>query len=109
HDAGRRPPDGLALGTVGRRGGRLLRRRLLLLRRLCRGLDGWLLAVAVAVGFGVLIGEEIAPALGDRGRIGPVLLVHLVDEPCVLPEGGVLFSHRQSQFYRWVPRSLRGA
>ncbi len=34
-----------------------------------------------------VVGEEVPPALAHRGRVGEVLLVHLVDEPGVGTEG----------------------
>ena len=99
HDAGRRPADGFAVFArlCGLRlrlalGLGLLGGPLLFLGGLGCRLD-WLFGrrrlLAVA-----LVGEEVAPALRDRRRIGPVLLVHLVDEPRVGPESGVLLGHQ---------------
>ena len=38
-------------------------------------------------GVAPVVGEEVLPALAHRRRVGQVLLVHLVDEPRVGPEG----------------------
>ena len=44
-------------------------------------------AGGLGLGVPAVVGEEVAPALAHRGRVGEVLLVHLVDQPGVGPEG----------------------
>ena len=46
---------------------------------------------------GLVVGEELAPAVRHRSGIAQVLLVHLLDQPCVGSEGfrGVLVGHER--------------
>ena len=49
-----------------------------------------------------VVGEELLPALAHRGRVGQVLLVHLVDQPGVGADrvGGVLLGSHRCRSYR---------
>ena len=78
--AGRRSTAGMLTGLAGSPGGR-------------QGLVG---RAGRDVGVALVVREEVAPALADRSRVGEVLLVHLVDEPCVGPECvvAVVLTHR---------------
>src|SRR5690606_33198381 len=95
--------DRLGRGAVGRRGGRgglrwcrggcggggrARRRRGLAVgrRRLGRGCEGrrW---GRGGGGRRAVVGEELLPARAHRRRVGEELLVHLVDEPFVRPDG----------------------
>ena len=58
------------------------------------------------VGVAAVVGEEVAPALAHRARIGEVLLVHLVDEPGVRAQRGGRFGGR---WLRFVTRRRRPA
>ena len=49
--------------------------------------DGGRRGHGLRVGVAAVVGEEVPPALADRGRVGQVLLVHLVDQPGVGAEG----------------------
>ena len=85
-DRARRPGSAAAAAAFGaaaggRRGGRGRRRPGPAGRGGGRGGGGLRLGVAPVVG------EEVLPALAHRRRVGEVLLVHLVDQPGVGPEG----------------------
>ena len=78
------PPPVDGLGVVGRLGGDDRR----------AGLDPG--GRGQVGGVGLVVGEEVSPALGHRAGVGQVALVHLVDQPGVGPQclrGGSLVSH----------------
>ena len=56
--------------------------------------------VRVRVQRRAVVGEELLPALAHRRRVGPVLLVHLVDEPGVRPELLHLLLGHERRCYR---------
>ena len=86
HDArGRAPQDGgLLLGRLGRRS-RWGRCRL---RSGALGLVPGAGAGGLGCGHrgGAVVGEELPPAVADRGRIGQETVVHVVDQPGIGPE-----------------------
>src|SRR5581483_4238359 len=112
-DAGPGAPDGLGARREG--GGNGLR------RGLGRGGGGLGLGLGGGLGLGrggrrtvasllPVVGEELAPTVAHGGRVFPVPLVHLVDEPIVGPErgsGGVwLLWHLGHRWYWRTPNTL---